>query len=975
MVWKQNSKRVKCVRRLLGMLMILGTVSGSIHGTYAAASDFDASAYYDDRSTVSADSGIRFRLFNYADGNDFNINMTEPVSRGQNGKVKYHWRTNAPIFRFFGSAGAAPDRDDPYDMPDFEKNHATVERTLTEGYPVQELSRDATGAIRPVPGQDQKKYTRQVRNLAYLFGGKDPYGTVTAYDPANTILQVNERGQYYYDSALNAVDYDIYNNVFRVRNYIERNSATAEHYGVSDSGDFLPFTYTGGEVIGVNPSTGEQYHVQERDTKFWFGMEMEVDFFMPEDGKLNGQDMVFQFAGDDDVWVFVDDVLVLDLGGTHGKTEGSINFSTGQVLQYLNWKGTNTTEQEKLYGSDTSFPTTLKNCYSQAGRQPNGGWSKKSSERFESYTRHKLKFFYLERGGAVSNCKMYFNLPTLPANTLTVGKSLAPMQLPEETREYLTSTLDYSFRIWKANPDGSRSGELLTPEGTPYHLYSAAASGGQLGSVGKEGIFTLKADQRVRFDKLRQLAGNAPGYIVEELIPSDLRGQYGDIEYNVNGTETGNIQRGQSTKDGYDSFFSKPIFFEGENRAPIVMFTNRVDTTQLSCLQVTKKVEPGSSFAPGQLFPIQVTLGKQLLPVGSEYRVGEEVRTVETAGMLMLADGETATVGKGILSGTTYRVSEVTDGWNAAYSGEVTHSDGKAFPIDPAKDVIEGEFPLRSVVHITVHNSTYDFSCRIPFSKTLIGDPSDTEREFFFRLMDDAGTELPGGSVTVQGTGTVQGELIIGFDSGAAPGIYSYTMEEIPQNGDGIVYDPAVYRVTVAVADGESKTAAIQSVTKDGAVVDSIDYVNYQAVPLKLSKRVTGNAGSYTRKFSFTAAITLDGRLWKTQSLELSHGESILLEQIPYGAAVTITETNPGSYETKVFAQGTEVTTGANNGFQAVTGPLTEAAEVIYVNHLSQSLDTGVDLDYLPYIAIILVTLTGLCIFMLRKYKKIRDEE
>ena len=63
---------------------------------------------------------------------------------------------------------------------------------------------------------------------------------------------------------------------------------------------------------------------------------MEAQFVQPESGEVNGNDMIFDFAGDDDVWVFIDGVLVLDIGGIHDEAGGSINFKTGEV--YVNGK-------------------------------------------------------------------------------------------------------------------------------------------------------------------------------------------------------------------------------------------------------------------------------------------------------------------------------------------------------------------------------------------------------------------------------------------------------------------------------------------------------------------------------------------------------------------------------------------------------------------------------------------------------------
>lgn len=75
--------------------------------------------------------------------------------------------------------------------------------------------------------------------------------------------------------------------------------------------------------------------------------------------------MLFHFTGDDDIWVFIDDVLVLDLGGTHGAVTGTINFATGEIKRYLNWNVT------VGMVNVTSFLTTIKACYDAANAAPN----------------------------------------------------------------------------------------------------------------------------------------------------------------------------------------------------------------------------------------------------------------------------------------------------------------------------------------------------------------------------------------------------------------------------------------------------------------------------------------------------------------------------------------------------------------------------------------------------------------------------
>lgn len=123
---------------------------------------------------------------------------------------------------------------------------------------------------------------------------------------------------------------------------------------------------------------------------YYFGMNMSVEFSMNEygtvDGLENGDPAVFEFSGDDDIWVYIDDQLVLDMGGIHGAVSGSVDFA--------NRKATITEE---------AYSETLENPSREVVLQ---------DSLFDNDT-HTLRVFYLERGGGSSNCKITFNMPTI----------------------------------------------------------------------------------------------------------------------------------------------------------------------------------------------------------------------------------------------------------------------------------------------------------------------------------------------------------------------------------------------------------------------------------------------------------------------------------------------------------------------------------------------------------------------------------
>ena len=296
----------------------------------------------DDLRSVGSGSGIRFRLFNY----DETIN--------QNG--------HQSVFAFRGANKHDPEGDDTtinqsLDADGYVANRAKVKPLLSNGFPVFD-GRGITSDF----------------SLGYLFGAG---GTgVTAYSPANTPLLRNASNNlFHYDSARNAVDFDIANNRFIVRNYVERGDSTAGFGG--QYADFMPFTYWNNASVYQNENGVEYFYDSDKELDYWFGMTMDTAFFQPKNGYIADEEMIFSFSGDDDVWVFIDDVLVLDLGGTHGVVKGSINFATGQITQHLNWAGSTT----------PSYPTTLNECFERAERTPNGGWSA-NGNTFADYSKH-----------------------------------------------------------------------------------------------------------------------------------------------------------------------------------------------------------------------------------------------------------------------------------------------------------------------------------------------------------------------------------------------------------------------------------------------------------------------------------------------------------------------------------------------------------------------------------------------------------
>jgi len=171
---------------------------------------------------------------------------------------------------------------------------------------------------------------------------------------------------------------------------------------------------------GYQPFEGQQHSIAN---------EFDINFYMTNTGamtptnKINGkdQDIAFNFSGDDDVWVYVDGVKVLDLGGDHMISAGSINFTdmkvyyktaanTPAAVAAINTKGYKCAYEsgyEGLGGSwayDKNYVYTvdLQDLFDAAGV---------TFKNTDASVKHKLQMFYVERGQNESNFSVEFNLP------------------------------------------------------------------------------------------------------------------------------------------------------------------------------------------------------------------------------------------------------------------------------------------------------------------------------------------------------------------------------------------------------------------------------------------------------------------------------------------------------------------------------------------------------------------------------------
>lgn len=340
-------------------------------------------------------------------------------------------------------------------------------------------------------------------SLDYLFNpdqqlenGKQSWKNVTGLLQIGDAKDGDKDGYYYYDCTKNFAEFNKENSSFTVysnpKYYFAGYSPDHPPY---IKGQFFPFDTYNTYNSGSNPQ-----NIGATETHHYFGLTMTTRFVQMEngtvDGKPNSQAVTYEFTGDDDVWVFIDDVLVGDLGGIHDAASLKINFETGSVqVQTLD------RETGAAIGEPT-INTTLWELYNAAGKSKATTWEGKT---FAANTYHTLKFFYLERGNGESNMSLKFNLVSIPQSDLIkVDQTGTPITGAE-------------FALYAAN----KSGSTYTKVGSdPIAVGTTDAVGGF--------VFTNKADGTLL--RLNDLKENGQKYFIleETKVPDGYR-KSGDI--------------------------------------------------------------------------------------------------------------------------------------------------------------------------------------------------------------------------------------------------------------------------------------------------------------------------------------------------------------------------------------------------------------------------------------------------------------
>lgn len=502
-----------------------------------------------------------------------------------------------------------------------------VEGTLKDGYP--KLNNSAKQENAP---------TNLDLSLNKIFDPNITRNNNSKVDETHTginYLFSEEGGYYVYDSSENFATYEeTYNRFYVYDTEFDAGYGNAPAY-------FMPFNDIEAGLNGQIERIGSS-------ADFHFGMTMDFTFLQPKDGKVTNQnnqpqDMVFEFNGDDDVWLFIDGILVLDMGGIHDAYEGRVNFADGRVyIERVNGNGrNNSAKTDTLYNIMKANGASEKYLSDNFVRNENGQWI------FKDYTTHTFNYYYLERGAGGSNCKIKFNLQSIPDDTIYVGKQITKANVPD----FSDAKFDFLVEVKPLNKDGQPYGDYAPYSGS-YKIYrgTPGAPDAELISEGSttHGKFTLQHNQYAELpDKVKATTQ----YRVTEL------GAYSD-QYEITSVDT-------VTKvcDDHGNVIGHRVDDLIVGEAPFALFENAIYAENANSLVITKEMAPGHS--SDDEFTVAIKIGGEPYASGVYYGQtqgggidNENPKQADDQGYVKMRAGETIYI-MPLPWGTTFEVDEV----------------------------------------------------------------------------------------------------------------------------------------------------------------------------------------------------------------------------------------------------------------------------------------------------------------------------
>ena len=763
---------------------------------------------------------------------------------------------------------------------------------------------------------NQSKYMRFYNNLYFPF-------TKTT----------NDKGvpTYSFDSAKNTVYYD-YDN----KKIVRKDDLKIHDASKDNSIGYFPFNST-------DPDQSAKDNLN-----YGFGTQFTIPFTVTETGKnVDGSEMEFNFTGDDDVWVYIDGALVLDMGGAHNKAEGKINFA----------------KQEATIRTGTSN-AKLGNSLTVGGRtpaEPNGNTTvkfenimvkKSGSEPVtldkymkKSGTVHELKMYYMERGMWNSNMSISYSFVPLPSG-LTLSKTLDTTDVNAGLKNAVQGLDNFDFKIQKKNLKTDEA-NYSDVENLGYTLYDYDDRTFP-GQEAKDSTATFSSsyfasDFINTKDKNNSSAFYAgTGFQITESIPQGTK-----LQYDTSKTRWGvydSITSRAAIEGGKGAVATFNMGDDTSSEMDVVnRYVNFVNTPKVGSLSVAKKYE---GYAPeNETFGFTVLVDLTGHDYYDSYKLeynGTQNGTTDENGHFTLKVGDTVTFA-GIPAGATYKVVEDSpqagDTWVQETTSDVT---GK----------IEADVTSAAVVTNKTKTTVKDYVIYAEAGKTVTYAPDGvTITELTAQTTGDTviNTNVKGGKgeftpespnekyvVNYTGTTTNNGNFtgtitVYTYKATDKVYVFDYGLESNiadATTGDGLFQDGTFYN-DKAKDTVDDTTAKLDQITSEASDIDD------------RQTEITGNQNAINRDGSAEGEVTFKPIAFMDK-----------VEKYTYTANITKvdTEFNSANPETGTTVHGTIKTMPANvvyyeDNFNEKANSSNSAVKIIYSENNTSKDGTDVKLE------------------------------
>lgn len=361
---------------------------------------------------------------------------------------------------------------------------------------------------------------------------------------------------YSYDSGSDyAVYYDFDNNSFYESNQYIQNGTTND--STAPTKGFYPLNKPGDSREAVNMG---------------FGTEFTIPFTLSKDGKINGQDITFNFTGDDDVWVFIDDYLVLDMGGAHRMASGTIDFAKKNVTVERAFTPDKSTTAAWKDGATRANQTSTESLKTFADIETDNEKTFADIMADDSKV-HTLKMFYMERGMIDSNMSVSFNFSPIPSG-LTLSKDVNTASVNDGLKSVVETKDNFDFTVtdtdtrteytYEKDYDGTRTEKKTTTngvvEGLADNVYAKNFAYKDADSDGNKGLkigtdFTITETENPNYDTRWFVTDISTGKIIDKKEGRTSKFTLGNassgltkVNYNVNFVNTPKVGTVNITK-------------------------------------------------------------------------------------------------------------------------------------------------------------------------------------------------------------------------------------------------------------------------------------------------------------------------------------------------------------------------------------------------------------------------------------------